>query len=105
AAATTGARQAADESLKRAELKAREYEEQLRQARNELYREQEEQRKVWQDEQAAQIAKARLDAEKRMESAKAEIASEADAARQDLRGSVQTLADEITRSVLIGRAR
>src|SRR5688572_8126088 len=57
--ATEGARRKAAESLARAESKAAGYEESLRAARNELYREQEEVRRKWLDEQAAQIRDAR----------------------------------------------
>ena len=58
--ATAGARRRAQESLAKAEEKSRQYEETLRNARNEIYKEQEEQRKLWQAEQAAQKALAYL---------------------------------------------
>src|SRR5215470_18917803 len=56
--ATTGARKRAEESLAKAEKKAAEYEEALKAARNDLYREQEEMRKQWHQEHEAQVAAA-----------------------------------------------
>src|SRR3954471_22141326 len=57
--ATEGARKKAAEALDRAQAKAIAYEEQIRAARNDLYREQEEVRRKWRDEQVAQLAAAR----------------------------------------------
>ena len=57
--ATEGARKKAAEALDRAQAKATAYEEQIRAARNDLYREQEEVRRKWRDEQVAQLAAAR----------------------------------------------
>src|SRR5579862_667400 len=53
---TVGARKAAEQSLAAAERKAQEYESKLREARAEVYRQQEETRRVWLEEQTAQIA-------------------------------------------------
>src|SRR5271156_2814409 len=52
---TAGARKAADESLAAAERKAQDYEAKFRDARSEVYREQEETRRVWLEDQSAQI--------------------------------------------------
>ena len=54
--ATEGARKKAAEALDRAQAKATAYEEQIRAARNDLYREQEEVRRKWRDEQVADAA-------------------------------------------------
>src|SRR5919107_6148748 len=54
--ATEGARKKAAESLERAAAKAAAYEESLRAARNEIYKEQEEVRRRWLEEQAVQVA-------------------------------------------------
>jgi F-type H+-transporting ATPase subunit b len=102
--ATAGARKKAAEALERAAAKTAAYEEQIRAARNEIYREQEEQRRRWRDEQAAQVAGARKNAEALVAEAKASIAAEAQNARQALSGETQVLADRITAAVLQGRA-
>jgi F-type H+-transporting ATPase subunit b len=104
-AATVGARKSAEESLKRAEAKAAAYEEQLRAARNEIYREQEEQRRQWQAEQSQQLITARANADQSIKAARAQIQAETEEARTGLRGNVQSLAEEITRAVLQGSAR
>ena len=54
-ALTKGARQTAEESLASAEQKTAEYEAKLREARSEVYREQEEMRRQWLVEQSQQI--------------------------------------------------
>jgi F-type H+-transporting ATPase subunit b len=104
-AATVGARKSAEESLKRAEAKAAAYEEQLRVARNEIYREQEELRRQWQAEQAQQVLAARERADQSVKAARAQIQAETEEARTGLRANVQSIADEITRAVLQGSAR
>src|SRR5215475_4677341 len=53
-ALTAGARKAAEQSLAAAERKAQEYEAKFRDARAEVYKQQEETRKVWLQDQAAQ---------------------------------------------------
>ncbi|MCC6369333.1 MAG: ATP synthase F0 subunit B [Bryobacterales bacterium] len=102
--ATAGARRRAEDSLAKAEEKARQYEESLRQARNEIYKEQEETRKNWQAEQAAQVAVASRRAKEMVASAKEQIAAETAAARQALDGESRTLAAQIAETVLQGRA-
>ena len=67
---TEGARKVAAESLAAAERKAQEYEAKLRDARAEVYREQEETRRRWLEDQASQIAKARQSAEGLVRAAK-----------------------------------
>ena len=56
---TEGARRAAEQSLAAADRKQQEYEARFREARAEVYRAQEETRKVWLSDQTAQIADAR----------------------------------------------
>jgi F0F1-type ATP synthase membrane subunit b/b' len=102
--ATEGARAQAAVALERAAAKTAQYEEQLRAARNEIYKEQEEQRKLWRDQQSAQIAEARRSAEAAVAAGKAEIAAEADAAKRSLASGTQALADRITAAILQGRA-
>ena len=76
--ATEGARQKAAAALDRAQAKVAAYEEQMRAARNEIYREQEEVRLKWRDDQTAQIAAARQRTEALVKEAKATVAAEAE---------------------------
>src|SRR5580704_16298992 len=81
---TAGARKAAQNSLAAAERKTAEYEAKLRDARAEVYQEQEKIRTRWLEDQAAQLSQAREKAEASVKQARFEIASEAAAARQNL---------------------
>lgn len=101
---TAGARKAAEDSLAAAERKTAEYEAKLRDARAEVYREQEEIRKRWLEDQAAQVAKARADSEETVKQAKFELASAAASARQTLLETSSGLADEIANNLLAKRA-
>jgi F-type H+-transporting ATPase subunit b len=100
---TAGTRQSAQASLAAADRKALEYETKLREARAEVYREQEETRRRWLAEQAAQVAEARASAEAKVRQAKAEITSEGASARQNLIETSGALADQIANSVLARR--
>ena len=101
---TDGARKAASASLAEAERKTAEYEAKLRDARAEVYREQEETRRKWLDRQVAQVAEARAAMEVSVREAKAQIAAEAATARTTLQGTSSDLADEIATTVLSRRA-
>ena len=101
--ATSGTRKAADESLKRAEAKAAEYEEKLRAARSGIYKDQEEQRKKWRDEQAAALAEAREKTDRRIKEAKASLDVETAAAKASLAAQSDALAEQISKSILAGR--
>ena len=98
--ATEGARKKAAEALDRAQAKAAAYEEKIRAARNDLYREQEEVRRKLRDDQTAQIAAARQSAEAAVKEAKAQIALEASQAKAALAANSQLLADQITKAIL-----
>jgi F-type H+-transporting ATPase subunit b len=104
-ALTKGARKTAEQSLALAEQKTQEYEAKLREARGEVYKDQEETRRRWLEDQAAQIAQAREVTSAVVRKAKEEIAAEAAAARQSLTESSGALADEIATTVLARRAR
>jgi len=101
---TEGARKAASASLAEAERKTAEYEAKLRDARAEVYREQEETRRKWLDHQATQVAEARAAMEVSVRGAKAQIATEAATARTTLLSTSSALADEIATAVLSRRA-
>ena len=102
--AIEGARKKAAESLDRAAAKAAAYEESLRAARNDIYREHEEVRRKWQNEQTAQILDARSRAQAAVNEARAQLAAEADTAKASLEANSRMLADQITRTILERRA-
>jgi len=97
---TAGARRAAEASHAEADRKTAEYEAQFREARAEVYREQEETRRRWLADHAAQVAAARASAEAAVARAKEELASEAAGARQNLLETSAALADQIATAVL-----
>jgi F-type H+-transporting ATPase subunit b len=101
---TEGARRAAERSLTLAEQKAQEYEGKLRDARAVVYKEQEETRRRWLEEQATQLVRAREATEAQVNSAKQAIASEIAQARQSLEASSGALADQIAGALLGRRA-
>ncbi|HTM15027.1 MAG TPA: ATP synthase F0 subunit B [Bryobacteraceae bacterium] len=101
---TAGTRHAAQNSLKDAERKVQEYEAKMREARAEVYREQEETRKRWITDQASQIDSARERAGQTVQQAKEQMTVEITAARQSLAESAGVLADQIATTVLARRA-
>ena len=101
--ATGGARKAAQASLETAERKAGEYEAAIRDARAELYREQEQARAGLAAAQDARLKESRQRMSEMISQAKAEIGNEAAAAKQNLEAETSSLADEIAGAVLSGR--
>lgn len=101
-AATKGARKQADLSFAKAEEKAASYEAALRDARAEVYKDQENVRRQWLSEQADHVAAARKEAEKLTADAKAQIAIETESARQSLHATAAELANQIAASILGG---
>ena len=102
--ATEGARKAADESLASAQEKAGAYEQAIRDARGELYKEHEEMRRKREEQQAASLDQARQKTALMVREAKDQLASQAEAAKQSLRAETEALAEEITGAVLSGRS-
>jgi F-type H+-transporting ATPase subunit b len=101
---TKGARKAAEQSLAAADKKTQEYEAKLREARAEVYKEQEEMRRRWIEDQASAVSQARERNAAAVRKAREEISAEAAAARRSLTESSGALADEIATAVLAGRA-
>jgi F-type H+-transporting ATPase subunit b len=97
---TAGARKAAEVSLASADKKVQDYEAKLRDARGEVYKEQEETRRRWLADQTSQTAAAHAQAGDSVKQARFELASEAAAARQKLLDSSAGLADQIASSIL-----
>ena len=100
---TAGKRRAADQSLKDAERKIQEYEAKMRDARAEVYREQEATRTQWLVDQTAQVDAARESTGAATASAKQQLEAEIAAARQSLLETSGTLADEIATALLSRR--
>lgn len=100
---TDGARKAAEKSLAAAEHKAQEFEAKLREARTQIYKEQEEIRKAWLAEQSVQLEQARAKSDGAVKQAKQGVAKEAATARQSLNEASSVLADQIATALLAGR--
>ena len=83
---TAGTRHAAQKSLKDAERKVTEYEAKMREARAEVYREQEETRKKWLADQTSQVESARERTGHTVQQAKEQMALEITAARRESSG-------------------
>jgi F-type H+-transporting ATPase subunit b len=101
---TEGARELADASLAAATRKADEYEAKLREARAAVYKQQEDIRKRWLDEQAQQVAEARTLSESTVKTAREAIAQDAAEARKSLQDTSAAVADRIVTTVLGKRA-
>jgi F-type H+-transporting ATPase subunit b len=101
---TKGAREAGAQSLAAADKKTQEYEAKLREARAEVYKEQEEIRRRWLEDQASEVSQARERNAAAVRKAREEIVAEAAAARLSLTESSGALANEIATAVLAGRA-
>lgn len=101
---TEGARELADASLAAATRKADEYEAKLREARAAVYKQQEEIRKRWLEEQAQQVAEARTRSESTVKAAREAISQDAAEARKSLQDTSAAVADRIVATVLGKRA-
>jgi len=99
-ARTVGAQKAAEAAQAAAAEKINQYQNALRQARGQVYAEQEAARKKLLDERAAQIKDARVKAAAEVSAAKARVAAELAAARREVEASVVQLSAEIARRVL-----
>jgi len=98
--ATEGARKKAAEALDRAQSKMAAYEEQIRAARNDIYKDQEQIRLKWREEQTAQVATARERSEQAVAEARKQIGAESVEAKSSLAANSQALADQITQAIL-----
>ncbi|MBL8239370.1 MAG: hypothetical protein JNM66_18240 [Bryobacterales bacterium] len=98
--ATTGARKQAESAMARAEAKAQEYEEALRAARTEVYKENEALRKQWREQQTVILAEARAKADSAIAIAKAEIAGDVRSAKASLQSDADRIADGIAAAIL-----
>jgi F-type H+-transporting ATPase subunit b len=101
---TEGARAAAEESMRQAELRVAEYEEKLRAARNELYAEQEKAFRQLEQENARNLEAAKREAEAQILRARAHLQEQVDESRRTLEAQTSELADRIVSRVFEGRA-
>jgi len=97
---TVGAEKAAEAAQAAAAEKVKQYQEALKQARGQVYAEQEAARKKLLDERAAKIKDARTLASGEVSGAKARVAAELAAARRDVEATVAQLSAEIARRIL-----
>jgi F-type H+-transporting ATPase subunit b len=104
AEATEGARRQASDMLAQASAKAAEYDENLRNARSEIYREQEQYRDRLRQDQAQALTQARESSNAAVKQATARLAEEAALARQSLAAQADSLANEIVQTILHRRA-
>ena len=99
-ARTIGAQKAAEEAQKAAAEKAKQYEDALKQARTEIYAEQEAARTKVLDERAALLKEARAKATAMVNAERERIASEVLAARREIESSITPFAALVPRRVL-----
>jgi F-type H+-transporting ATPase subunit b len=102
--ATEGARESAAAMLKQASEKAATLEAALRKAREEIYQENEATRRRWTDDQASRLDEARRESRELIHKAKQQLEAEAALAKRSLEATADSLAEEIKRSLLEGRA-
>ncbi len=101
---TLGARRAAEDSLRRAERRAAEYEAAIRDARSEVFREHEAARSQMLASQKQHILESRARVAETIRQAREELEAETEAARRTLDESTGALADQIADSLLGRRA-
>ena len=99
-ARTVGAQKAAEVAQAAAAERVKQYQEALKQARGNVYAEQEAARKKLLDERATQIKDARNKATAEVGAAKERVAGELAAARREVEASVAQLAGEIAKRIL-----
>lgn len=99
-ARTEGAVENAHQAISRAEAKAAEYAEKLRQARAEIFKMREARDKQRTAEREAALDVARKAAGVRVSQARTEMDAEAENARQAIQGSAGELANQVVRAVL-----
>jgi F-type H+-transporting ATPase subunit b len=99
-AATEGLRESAEAMRAKAAEQTKSIEAQLRQAREAIYQEQEEARRRWTGDQTAQLDQARQQARELIHQSKQQLDTEAAAARGQLQGTADALADQIANTLL-----
>lgn len=103
--ATEGARESARKSLALANEKSTMYDLALKEARSEMYREQEETRRHWIEQQTTRVEETRQCAREMIQDAGQKLAAEVAEAKQDVTSRSQMLAMQIVEALVAGRAR
>lgn len=99
-ARTEGAIEAAHNAIGKAETRAAEYANKLRQARAEIFKIREQRIKQWNAERDAALDEARKAAGARVSQAKTELDAEAEGARRAIQASAADLANQVVRAVV-----
>lgn len=99
-ARTEGAVEDAHKAIAKAEARAAEYADKLRQARAEIYKAREERVRQWMANRDTAVESARKAASARVGQARTEIHADAELARQSMQGAVAELANQVMRAVL-----
>jgi len=99
-AATEGMRESAQALLAKADQQTKAIEAKLRDAREEIYQEQEESRRRWVGEQGQRLEDARHQTRELIHQAKLQLEGETEAARRELAATAGALADQIARTLL-----
>src|ERR1700734_4190914 len=99
-AATEGQRESAEALRAKAGEQTKSIEEQLRQAREAIYQEQEEARRGWLGDQGAQLEAARQQSRELIQKSKHDLDEEAAIAKNQLSETAGTLADQIANALL-----
>jgi len=99
-AATDGLKESADAMRAQAAGQTKSIEDQLRKAREEIYREQEDARRRWTGEQGAQLDEARQQARDLIHQSKLQLEGETSTAKSQLAGTSDSLADQIVNNLL-----
>ena len=99
-AATEGMRESAQALLAKADQQTKAIEAKLRDAREEIYQEQEESRRRWVGEQGQRLEAARHQTHELIHQAKLQLEGETEAARRELAATADALADQIARTLL-----
>ena len=102
--ATEGVRELAQKAFEAADKRTSEFEHALQIARAQIHQEHEALRRRWADEQAEQLAKARAEADQRIQAAKRDIAEQVERAQGQLDSQIGMLSEQIARTVLERRA-
>lgn len=101
--ATEGALQAAQKGLEQAAEKATMYDLALKEARTEMYREQEETRRTWLEQQTGRIEETRQKTRATIQEASHKLSAEVADAQKDLTSRSQMLGMQIAETVAAGR--
>ena len=99
-AATDGLRESADAMRAKAGEQTKSIEDQLRQARESIYQEQEEARRGWITDQSAQLDQARQQGRELIQQSKFQLDDEAAVAKNQLAETSDALADQIANALL-----